>query len=594
MRQLSNEEYYKRVEKDFTLHHELVINQCINELINSGDLPMDTGQLLRPTDSRSPIFYMLPKIHKPNNPGRPVVSIVNSHTEKLSAYVDEFLRPLAEALPSHIRDTTDFISRLRNLGKLPESCILVTLDVSSLYTNIDTDEGLAIVEEELEKTGRNRPSAKTLTCLLEKVLKLNNFTFNDENFIQVKGTAMGTRAAPNFANIYMGRLEDKFVYQTDWFNYIIDWVRFIDDIFLIWKGNNNSLTTFIEHLNGVVPSIKFTHEISCISVNFLDTKIIKDARGNISTDVYQKPTDTHPYLHWTSAHPPHIKYSIPYSQALRLRRICSSTDILEQRIMEYSNFFVACGYKKDKVLSEMRKVLSLTQEESLRARERGNTNRIPLVTTYNPHTSFIAEIANRNWHFLQSKERLARIFEQRPLIVYRRPKSLRDTLVSSKLRSKTTGDHTTTTGDCGPCKKPKCSWCIRINKTSTFTGTQDSKVFDIFHTVNCQSTFVIYIIECKICKLQYVGKSETAFNLRLNNHRNHIKRGVSSCELTEHFLQNTRSHNFDNDVIFTIIEQIKRSEMDIERKKEILRTREIFWQRRLNTLQPNGLNKRMG
>ena len=51
------------------------------------------------------------------------------------------------------------------------------------------------------------------------------------------------------------------------------------------------------------------------------------------------------------------------------------------------------------------------------------------------------------------------------------------------------------------------------NKTSTFTGTQDSKVFDIFHTVNCQSTFVIYIIECKICKLQYVGKSETAFNL---------------------------------------------------------------------------------
>ena len=32
-------------------------------------------------------------------------------------------------------------------------------------------------------------SAKTLTCLLEKVLKLNNFTFNDQNLIQVKGTS---------------------------------------------------------------------------------------------------------------------------------------------------------------------------------------------------------------------------------------------------------------------------------------------------------------------------------------------------------------------------------------------------------------------
>ena len=594
MRQLSNEEYYRKVEYDLTSEHEQLINQCINNMIDNGDLEEDIGQLLRSTDARTPIFYMLPKIHKPNNPGRPVVSSVNSHTEKLSAYVDEFLRPLAERLPSHIRDTTDFIKRLRRLGKVPENCILCTLDVSSLYTNIDTDEGLTIVEEELGKADQNQPSAKTLTCLLEKVLKLNNFTFNQENFIQIKGTAMGTRAAPNFANVYMGRLEEQFVYRTVWFDYIIDWVRFIDDIFLIWNGHNDSLAEFIEYLNGVVPSIKFTHEVSHYSVNFLDTKVIKDTRGNISTDVYQKPTDTHPYLHWTSAHPPHLKYSIPYSQALRLRRICSSTETLKQRIVEYSNFFVACGYQKGRVLAEMRKVLSITQEESLLPRQRGTTNRIPLVTTYNPHTKSIAEIANRNWHFLQSKERLARIFQEPPLIAYRRPKSLRDILVSTELRSKTTRSSYNTTGTCGPCNKPKCSWCSRINKTSTFTGTLNNKVFDIFHTVNCQSTWVIYIIECKICKLQYVGKSETGFNLRLNNHRNHIKKGVSSCELTEHFLHNARTHNFDNDAIITIIEQIKQSNMAIERKKETLRVREIFWQRTLRTLQPNGLNKRIG
>ena len=140
-----------------------------------------------------------------------------------------------------------------------------------------------------------------------------------------------------------------------------------------------------------------------------------------------------------------------------------------------------------------------------------------------------------------------------------------------------------------------CSWCVLINKTSTFTGTRwDGKLFDIFHTVNCQSTFVIYIIECRICRLQYVGKSETAFNLRLNNHRNHSKKGVNSSELSEHFLHNSRSHDLGKDVTITVIEQIKRSNMTIEREKEILRTREIFWESRLNTLQPNGLNKRMG
>ena len=107
--------------------------------------------------------------------------------------MDEFLRPLAAALPSHIKDTTDFITRLRRMGKVPRDSILVILDVSSLYTNIDTEEGLIIVEEELTKAGQNHPSSKTLTWLLDKVLKLNHFTFHNHNFIQVKGTAMGTR-----------------------------------------------------------------------------------------------------------------------------------------------------------------------------------------------------------------------------------------------------------------------------------------------------------------------------------------------------------------------------------------------------------------
>ena len=210
--------------------------------------------------------------------------------------------------------------------------------------------------------------------------------------------------SPNFANVYMGRLEERFVYQTEWANHIIIWVCFIDDIFLIWKSDQDSLINFINYLNNVVPSIKFTHEISVHSVNFLGTTVLKDNQGNISTDVYQKPTDTHPYLHWTSAHPPHLKRSIPYSQALRLRRICSSTDTLKKRIMEYLNFFVACGYTQHKVLHEMQKVLTLTQEECLQTKEREPTDRIPLVTTFNPHTTFIAEIPNEIGTFSNQKK----------------------------------------------------------------------------------------------------------------------------------------------------------------------------------------------
>ena len=93
------------------------------------------------------------------------------------------------------------------------------------------------------------------------------------------------------------------------------------------------------------------------------------------------------------------------------------------------------------------------------------------------------------------------------------------------MRSKTPGEGTTTVR-CGPC-----SWGTRKNKPSTFTGTQEDIIFDMYHIVNCQSTWVIYVIECNIYSLQHVGKSETGFNIQLNNHRNHIKKAFCSCEI---------------------------------------------------------------
>ena len=155
-------------------------------------------------------------------------------------------------------------------------------------------------------------------------------------------------------------------------------------------------------------------------------------------------------------------------------------------------------------------------------------------------------------------------------------------------------DNTSVPRGCKARGKPRCNWCKGINKTTTFTSSNNNKTFKIFHSVYYQSSWVIYIIECNICNLQYIGKSETAFNACLSNHRNHIKKGISSCQLTEHFLHNKRTHNFDNNVIITIIEQIRKDNISNEQNKYFLRHREIFWQKELNFMQPNGLNKRIG
>ena len=95
-RQLDNDMYYKRIEEDCTLEREQRISNCNDDLVKSGEIQHDVARLLKPAQSRTPILYMIPKIYKANNPGRPVISSVNSHTEKISTYVDEFLRPIAE------------------------------------------------------------------------------------------------------------------------------------------------------------------------------------------------------------------------------------------------------------------------------------------------------------------------------------------------------------------------------------------------------------------------------------------------------------------------------------------------------------------
>ena len=137
----------------------------------------------------------------------------------------------------------------------------------------------------------------------------------------------------------------------------------------------------------------------------------------------------------------------------------------------------------------------MTQEECPQARERESTDRIPLVTTFNPHTSFISEITRRNWNFLPSKERLTRIFNKPHLAAYRRPKSLRDRLVSTKFKR---DDNTPAPRGCETYGK-----LVQTNRQNRHIfPTVTIMTFKKFNSVNCQSSWVIYIIECSICNLQ--------------------------------------------------------------------------------------------
>ena len=124
------------------------------------------------TRTRTPTLYLLPKIHKPDIPGRPIISGCGGPTVKLSQYADHLLKPLLKNIPSYVQDTTHFLKRIFSLNNnLSSNIVLVTIDVKSLCTNIPSDEGIkACIDMLKEDTKLDNHTEEIITEMLSLIL----------------------------------------------------------------------------------------------------------------------------------------------------------------------------------------------------------------------------------------------------------------------------------------------------------------------------------------------------------------------------------------------------------------------------------------
>ena len=178
-------------------------------------------------------------------------------------------------IPSYVRDTPDFIKKIENFS-ITGDAYLVTMDVTSLYTNIPNMEGLVSIAQSLMKHQPEfKLKYKTLLELLKLVLHKNNFQFNGEHYLQISRTAMGTKVAPSYANLFMARLEKKLLekVKTDLQIELPLYLRYIDDIFFIFLYSETKLEQFMTLMNSYHKTIKFTEEHSRNEIIFLDTYV---------------------------------------------------------------------------------------------------------------------------------------------------------------------------------------------------------------------------------------------------------------------------------------------------------------------------------
>ena len=190
---------------------------------------------------------------------------------------------------------------------------------------------------------------------------------------------MGTPMAPNYANLFMDNFEQNLLHdysQKTGLSPLV-WFRFIDDIFLIWTGNKDSLDHFISFTQNYSKSrnmkskIKFEIHLSTNKVHFLDTTVSLN-HGKLRTTLFTKPTDSHFYLSTSSCHSSYVLKNIPKGQFIRLRRICSrkSDYLLKSEIL--CKRFIERGFHEKELKKTIKQVAKMDRNELVRDRIREN------------------------------------------------------------------------------------------------------------------------------------------------------------------------------------------------------------------------------
>ena len=298
--------------------------------------------------------------------------------------------------------------------------------------------------------------------------------------------------------------------------------------------------------------------------------------GLLNTTIHYKPTDSHSYLNYNSSHPASTCKSIPFSQFLRLRRLCSDPLDFEEKASEMSQFFLTRNYPADIVTSALAKAKLISRPQSLSKADnptsQTNTDRPVAVLTHHPHNIPIRHILLKHWDILQLSNKVGSIFSHKPLLASRRDSNIRDILVRSSVKHTPTGPPGT-----HPCSNTSCLTCAHLCTSTNVQGPSGS--FVVKRSFNCQSRNIIYAITCRQCPKIYVGETERTLTLRFREHHADIRYNRPT-PVGKHF--NSTNHSV-NDVRIKAIWQMFTSTTD---RQEV----ESQFIHLLGSTQPHGLN----
>lgn len=304
-----------------------------------------------------PKFHVLPKLHKPGIvKGRPIAGQVNWITTPLARILEHRLRPVLRDFTNVLKNSFSLVQHIEefNHSKYTQNDDLwfITGDIESLYPNIQISRLLKIINKK----------DPTCTALCEFVCNNSYVQYDQKIYKQLNGIPMGTNAAVSLANIYVGTLIDGFIESRP---NCIYFRRYIDDLFIIWKGDISSWNNIASGCQSLLGIPINWEEPSKTQATFLDLNIIRNYNGSITTSVFQKELNKYNYISPSSFHSQHMFTGFIYGELQRYARLCNNAYAYGHVKKLFYRRLLARGYSS-KVLSMIFKKHRWTKRDKMK------------------------------------------------------------------------------------------------------------------------------------------------------------------------------------------------------------------------------------
>jgi hypothetical protein len=465
MKILNDNSKFKRLEYDPTLEREKHLQGHLKYLVDKKYFDNSTRLKITPCGSKAGVMYCLPKVHKQNTPLRPIISAIDTYNYKLAKYLDKILKPLVNDNEYILKDTFDFVNKIKELNVAADQ-YMISFDVESLFTNIPTDETIEIILNQIYENATSLYHGllrKDMKKLLEICTKKSHFQFNGQFYEQTDGVAMGSPLGPLFANIFMQNFERQHNEHLKTLG-LNKWSRYVDDVFAT-VDQKETADVILEYLNKQHKNIKFTveHEQKgCLA--FLDTNVKRQANRYI-TSVFHKKTFTGVYLNWTSLTSRKYKTGLIKCLLDRAWKICTLDTDRTKEIAAIKANLIQNEYPIDIIEKEINKFIELKNKPATTVEKEDKPHKRFLVLPFvnrraDEFASKLKTLVNKSYNQIDFT------------IAFKTPGSI---------------------GELFPFKD------------KTTKAVEKSKV--------------VYKLKCDTCGAEYIGKTERILSIRIAEHK---------------------------------------------------------------------------